>query len=60
MKYNEFVKELKKQGVIFDERKGHTKLYLNGKQSTLKRHPSQEITNAYANLIRRQLGFKWF
>ena len=33
MKYNDFVKELKKQGVIFDERKGHTKLYLNGKQS---------------------------
>ena len=58
MKYNEFVKELKQQGVIFDERKRPTKLYLNGKQSTLKRNPTQEISNAYANLIRSQLGLK--
>ena len=58
MKYKEFVNELKQKGVIFDERKGHTKLYLNGHQSTIKRHPSQEITNLYANLIRRQLGLK--
>ena len=55
MKYNEFVKELKQQGVIFDERKRHTKLYLNGKQSTLKRHPTQEISNTYANLIKKVL-----
>ena len=58
MKYNEFVKELKQLGVIFDERKRPTKLYLNGKQSTLKRHPTQEISNAYAKFIRSQLGLK--
>lgn len=37
MKYNEFVKELKKQGVIFDERKGHTKIILKWQTIYIKK-----------------------
>lgn len=58
MKYKQFVNELKNQGVVFVEMTNHTKLYYKGKNSTLKRHPSQEISNQYANLIRKQLGLK--
>lgn len=58
MKYKQFVNELKNQGVEFVEMTNHTKLYYKGKRSTLKRHPSQEISNLYANLIRKQLGLK--
>lgn len=53
MKYKQFVNELKNQGVVFVEMTNHTKLYYKGKHSTLKRHPSQEISNQYANLIRK-------
>lgn len=58
MKYKQFVKELKDQGVEFVEMTNHTKLYYKGKRSTLKRHPSQELTNQYMDLVRKQLGLK--
>jgi len=38
MKRSEFARWLKAQGVIFQEGKKHTKLFFNGKQSTLPRH----------------------
>lgn len=55
MKYKQFVNELKN---VLVEMTNHTKLYYKGKRSTLKRHPSQEISNQYANLIRKQFGLK--
>lgn len=58
MKYVSFVNELKSKGVVFVNRKNHVRLYLNGKSSTLKRHPTQEISNVYADLVRKQLGLK--
>lgn len=58
MKYKQFVKELKDQGVEFIEMTNHTKLYYKGKRSTLKRHPSQELSNQYMDLVRKQLGLK--
>ena len=41
MKYISFVNELKSKGVVFVNKTNHIKLYLNGKESTLKRHPSR-------------------
>ena len=36
----------------------HLKLYLNGKQATLPRHPGKEISNSLIDIIKKQLGIK--
>jgi mRNA interferase HicA len=43
VKQSEFKRWLAEQGAIFKEGANHTKVYLNGKQTTLSRHPSHEI-----------------
>lgn len=54
MKSSEFAKWLKLQGVTFKEGKKHTKLYLNGKQTTLPRHAA-EISEPLRKAIMKQL-----
>ena len=58
MKQAEFRRFLASLGAKFIEGKRHTKVYLNGKQSTLPRHASQEIGEALRHAILRQLGVK--
>jgi mRNA interferase HicA len=58
MKHAEFKKWLASQGATFDEGKKHTKVYLNGRQSTLPRHSSREIGEGLRRAIMRQLGLK--
>jgi len=55
MKLSEFTRWLKSQGVIFKEGKKHTKLFFNGKQSTLPRHAA-EINELLRKAIIKQLG----
>ena len=55
MKLSEFARWLKAAGVTFKEGKKHTKLYLNGKQSTLPRHAA-EIGEGLRKAIIKQLG----
>jgi len=43
VKISEFKRWLAAQGAIFKEGSNHTKVYFNGKQTVLPRHPSQEI-----------------
>lgn len=56
MKISEFRRWLESQGVQTKEGANHTKLYLNGKQSTLPRHPSQELKEGTRKAILKQLG----
>ena len=58
MKTSEFRRFLASLGAVFVEGKRHTKVYLNGKQSTLPRHASQDIGEALRHAILRQLGVK--
>lgn len=58
MKQSEFKRWLAKQGVTFEEGSNHTKVLLNGKQTTLPRHPSHEIGEGLRQKILKQLGLK--
>lgn len=58
MKTSEFRKQLAALGARFTEGAKHTKVYLNGKQTTLPRHGSQEIGEGLRRAILRQLGVK--
>lgn len=58
MKQSEFKRWLAAQGATFVEGSNHTKVYLNGKQSTLPRHGSHEIGEGLRKAILKQLGLK--
>ena len=58
MKTAEFKRFLAALGARFDEGSKHTKVYLNGKQTTLPRHPGYEIGEGLRRAILRQLGVK--
>lgn len=53
MKRYDLVRFLSQQGATFEEGGKHTKVYLNGKQSTIPRH--QEIKEFTAKSILKQL-----
>ncbi|MDN7917645.1 type II toxin-antitoxin system HicA family toxin [Burkholderia gladioli] len=55
MKNSEFRRWLTGQGAVFVEGAKHTKVYLNGRQSTIPRHPG-EIGEGLRKLILKQLG----
>ena len=57
MKNSEFARWLKSQGVVFKQGKKHSKLFLNGNQSTLPRHAA-EINELLRKAIIKQLGLK--
>ncbi|AZG13838.1 type II toxin-antitoxin system HicA family toxin [Cupriavidus pauculus] len=56
MKRIEFVQWLAERGATFKEGSKHTKVYLNGKQTTIPRHT--EIKIGTVNGIKKQLGLK--
>lgn len=58
MKYSEFKRFLAAKGATFTEGAKHTKVYLNGKQSTLPRHGAQDLGEGLRKAILRQLGVK--
>ncbi|WP_323842593.1 MULTISPECIES: type II toxin-antitoxin system HicA family toxin [unclassified Moraxella] len=53
MKYSDLIKLLREQGATFKEGSKHTKVYLNGKQSTIPRH--REVKETTAKGIIKQL-----
>ena len=61
MKTSEFIRELKKQGIVFSEHgKKHDK-YVNpktGQSTRLPRHQSQEIKTGTREQILKDLGLK--
>lgn len=56
MKISEFKKWLITQGVTVEEGTRHWKLYLNGRQSVLPRHPGRELKEGTRKAILKQLG----
>lgn len=54
MKTAGFRRQLAAKGAKFKEGKRHTKVYLNGRQSTIPRHT--EIPDKLAEIILKQLG----
>jgi len=56
LKQSEFRRWLKKQGVKMENGTNHLKLYYNGKQSTMPRHPGKEIPEPLRKAIIKQLG----
>jgi len=58
VKISEFKRWLESQDVRFEEGTRHWKLYLNGKQSTLPRHPAKELKEGTRSAILKQLGLK--
>lgn len=58
MKQQEFVKWLKEQGVKVTNGTDHLKVYYNGKQTTVPRHPGKEIDNQFAKRIAKQIGLE--
>ncbi|MBI3345097.1 MAG: type II toxin-antitoxin system HicA family toxin [Gammaproteobacteria bacterium] len=58
MKQSAFKRWLAAQGATFKQGSNHLKVYLNGRQSTLPRHPSHEIGEGLRQAILKQLGLK--
>lgn len=58
MSYCQFKRWLAARGATFVEGGKHTKIYCNGKQSTLPRHGSREISEGTRRAIMKQLGLK--
>ena len=54
MKTREFRRQLSSLGARFVEGSRHTRVYLNGRQSTVPRH--REISEQLVLIIRKQLG----
>ncbi len=58
MKQSEFKRWLQSKGARIEEGGKHLKVYCNGKQTTLPRHPSHEIGEGLRKAIIKQLGIK--
>lgn len=58
MKQSEFRRWLELQGVEIRQGTNHLKLYYQGRQSTMPRHPSKELGEGLRKSILKQLGIK--
>ncbi|WGG49380.1 type II toxin-antitoxin system HicA family toxin [Rugamonas sp. DEMB1] len=58
MKQSEFRRWLGEQGATFKDGTNHLKVYLNGKQTVMPRHPSHEIGERLRQAVLKQLGLK--
>ena len=58
MRVSKFKARLTAHGATFAEGSKHTKIYLNGKQSMLPRHPSKELGEGLRKQILKQLGLR--
>lgn len=58
MKQSEFVRWLASQGATFKDGAKHLKVYLNGEQTTLPRHPGQELKKGLVEGVKKQLKLK--
>jgi mRNA interferase HicA len=56
VKQSEFKRWLAEQGATFKQGRRHLKVYLNGKQTTLPRHPAKELGEGVRRAIIKQLG----
>ena len=53
MKQNEFRRWLAAQGATFKEGASHTKIYLNGKQTIMPRHPGKDLKQPLVDSVKK-------
>jgi len=58
VKQSEFKRWLAAQGVEFKDGTNHLKLFYQGKQTVMPRHPGKEIPEPLRKVILKQLGLK--
>ncbi len=58
MKQSEFRQWLAAQGATFKEGANHTKVYLNGQQTIIPRHPGTELKQALVGGVKERLKLK--
>jgi mRNA interferase HicA len=58
MKQSEFVRWLAQNGATFKDGSKHLKVYCNGRQTVLPRHPSKELKLGLVEAVKKQLGLK--
>lgn len=59
MKYSEFIRWLRSQGVMFERQKGsHQFVTLNGNSSVVPNHGGKEIPEPLRKKIMKDLGLK--
>ena len=58
MKQSAFVRWLKQQGAEFKDGTNHLKVYLNGRQTILPRHPVKELKTGLVEGVKKQLNLK--
>jgi mRNA interferase HicA len=58
MKQSEFVRWLSQTGATFKDGSKHLKVYCNGRQTVLPRHPSKELKQGLVEAVKKQLGLK--
>lgn len=58
MKQSEFVRWLADRGAKFEDGKKHMKIFLNGRQTILPRHPAKELATGLVEGVKKQLGLK--
>jgi len=56
MKISEFRRWLESRGARVGYGRKHWKIYMNGRQTTLPRHPAQELSEGLRKAILKQLG----
>jgi mRNA interferase HicA len=59
MKQSEFKRWLTERGASFKQGRRHIKVYLNGRQCVMPRHPSHEISEKLRKGILKQLGLNF-
>jgi mRNA interferase HicA len=55
MKQSEFKRWLSGRGAVFKDGRRHLKVYLDGRQCVMPRHPSHEISEKLRKAILKQL-----
>jgi mRNA interferase HicA len=58
MKQSEFVRWLAQKGATFKDGSKHLKVYCNGQQTVMPRHPSKELKQGLVEAVKKQLGLK--
>jgi mRNA interferase HicA len=58
VKQSEFKRWLGQQGATFREDTRHLKVYLNGRQTVLPRHPGHELSEPIRKAILKQLNIR--
>lgn len=58
MKQSEFVKWLRQHGATFKDGTKHLKVFCNGQQTILPRHPSSELKTGLVEGVKKQLKLK--